>query len=307
MQTRYEEDRNLRDRPSSDQSCPLQSQVTAYTKDIVRDWYGGRTEHILERYGGDAPRVHYHTGLVDQVPHTEDVDELKRALRQAQVRLLDIAAKEWQIDRLRGGHILDSGCGLGGGSIYWAEKYSCRVTGVSLVQEHLDLVHKYASDTGLAQRIDTILCDVHEIHLEPNERSKYDAVIAIDSSCYMDLPRWFSALRQVLLPGGKVYIADGFVGPNASQSLVADVDDYFKTKMVRLTDYLAVAQSLKAWDFSDRAARFFGTTYPLIFIQAMAANDLQGKKASLSMHKLLRHAFDTRRLQYLLLEIDPWR
>ena len=77
--------------------------------------------------------------------------------------------------------------------------------------------------------------------------------------------------------------------------------------MVRLTDYLAVAQSLKAWDFSDRAARFFGTTYPLIFIQAMAANNLQGKKASLSMHKLLRHAFDTRRLQYLLLEIDPWR
>src|SRR5207253_509715 len=33
------------------------------------------------------------------------------------------------------------GCGLGGGSIYWIEKYDCAVTGVSLVPEHLDLVH----------------------------------------------------------------------------------------------------------------------------------------------------------------------
>jgi tocopherol O-methyltransferase len=285
----------------------ITTQLAGYANEIVRDWYGRRTEHILERYGADAPRVHYHTGLVDQLPHTEDVDELKRALRQAQVRLLDIAAKEWQIDRLRGGHILDSGCGFGGGSIYWAEKYSCRVTGVSLVQEHLDLVHKYASDTGLAERIDTLRCDVHEIHLEPNQKHKYDAVIAIDSSCYMDLPRWFNALKQVLLPGGKVYIADGFVGPGASQSLVAKVDDYFKTKMVRPTDYLAVAHSVKAWDLSDQAARFFGTTYPLIFIQAAAANNLHGKKASLSMHELLRHAFEARGLYYLILEVDPWK
>ncbi len=281
--------------------------MAKYAKEIVRDWYGGRTEHILERYGGDAPRVHYHTGLVDQLPDTQEVDELKRILRQAQVRLLDIAAKEWQINRLRGGNILDSGCGLGGGSIYWAEKYSCTVTGVSLVQEHLDLVHKYASVIGLSNRIDTIRCDVHEIQLEPNQKNKYDAVIAIDSSCYMDLPRWFSALRQVLVPGGKIYIADGFVGPGASQSLVTEVDDYFKTKMVRPTEYLAVAHSFKAWDFSDQAARFFGTTHPLIFIQAVAANNLHEKERSLSMHKLLRHAFETRLLYYLLLEVDPWK
>jgi tocopherol O-methyltransferase len=281
--------------------------MAGYTKETIRDWYGGRTEHILERYGGDAPRVHYHTGLVDLLPNTQDVEELKRILRQAQVKLLDVAAKEWRIDRLRGGNILDSGCGLGGGSIYWIEKYDCTVTGVSLVREHLDLLHKYANETGVAQRIDTLLCDVHEIHVQPNQRNKYDAVIAIDSSCYMDLPRWFNALRQVLLPGGKIYIADGFVGPDASQSLISDIDDYFKTKMVRPTDYLAVSHSVKAWDFSDQAARFFGATYPLILIQAMAANNLRGKQASLSMHNRLRHAFDTRQLYYLILEVDPWK
>ena len=108
--------------------------MTGYTKETIRDWYGGRTEHILERYGGDAPRVHYHTGLVSELPDTQEIDELKRLLRQGQVRLLDVAAKEWQIERLKGGNILDSGCGLGGGSIYWAEKYDCQVTGVSLVR-----------------------------------------------------------------------------------------------------------------------------------------------------------------------------
>ena len=281
--------------------------MVIYAKEIVKDWYKHRTDHILERYGGDAPRVHYHTGIVDRLPDTQDVDELKRVLREAQIRLLDVAAKEWQIDRLKGRNNLDSGCGLGGGSIYWAENYSCTVTGVSLVQEHLDLVHRYASETGLAARIDTLRCDVHEIHSEPNQQHRYDAVIAIDSSCYMDLTRWFNALRQVLLPGGKVYIADGFVGPAASRSLVAQVDNYFKTKMVKPTDYLTVAHSVKAWDLSDQAACFFGTTYPLILIQAMAANNLDGKKLSLSMHKLLRHAFETRRLYYLLLEVDLWK
>jgi tocopherol O-methyltransferase len=235
------------------------------------------------------------------------VNELKRILRDAQIRLLDIAAKEWQINRLRGGNILDSGCGLGGGSIYWAEKYSCTVTGVSLVKEHLDLVNKYASEIGLGNRINTILCDVHEVHLSWDQSNKYDAVIAIDSSCYMDLPRWFNALRQVLRPGGKIYIADGFIGPEASQALVNSVDDYFRTKMVRPTDYLTIAHSLKTWDLSDEAASFFATTYPLIFIQAMAANNLHGKERSLSMHKLLRNAFDTRLLYYLLLEVDPWK
>jgi tocopherol O-methyltransferase len=281
--------------------------MAGYNRETVRDWYGSRTEHILERYGGDAPRVHYHTGLVDLLPDTQDIEELKLILRQSQVELLDVAAKEWRLDRLRGGNILDSGCGLGGGSIYWAEKYDCTVTGVSLVREHLDLVHKYATEAGVAEQIDTLRCDVHDIHLEPNQKHRYNAVIAIDSSCYMDLPRWFDALRQVLLPRGRVYIADGFVGPTASQSLVAEVDDYFKTKMATLTDYLAVAHSVKAWDLSDQAARFFGTTYPLIFIQAVAANNLHCKKASLSMHKLLRHAFETRRLYYLILEVDPWR
>src|SRR5260370_8534687 len=92
--------------------------MAGYANEIVKDWYGGRTEHILERYGGDAPRVHYHTGLVDQLPDTQNVDELKRALRQAQVRLLDVAAKEWQIDRLRGGRILVMGLGFRGTAHY---------------------------------------------------------------------------------------------------------------------------------------------------------------------------------------------
>ena len=181
------------------------------------------------------------------------------------------------------------------------------ITGVSLVQEHLDLVHTFANETGLTNRIETLLCDVHEIHLDPNQKHKYDAVIAIDSSCYMDLPSWFNALRQVLLPGGRIFIADGFVGSGASGGLIAQVDDYFKTKMVKPTDYLPVAHSVKAWDLSDQAARFFGTTYALIFMQAVAANNLHEKEASLSMHKLLRHAFERRLLYYLILEVDPWK
>jgi tocopherol O-methyltransferase len=287
----------------------ITTQLARYANEIVRDWYEGRTEHILERYGGDAPRVHYHTGLVDQIPATRDVDELKRALRKAQVRLLDVAAREWQADVRFRGDILDSGCGLGGGSIYWAEKYGVNVTGITLVQEHIDLIQKYANRIGIAKQIQTLCCDAHEVHLQPNQRQRYSAAVAIDSSCYMQLGRWFTCLRQVLRPGAKVFIADGFVGPRSSRELVDEVDAYFATKMVTVGDYLTEAgiRSVKAVDLSDQAARFFGTTYPLIFIQAVAANNLREKERSLSMHTLLRHAFDTRRLQYLLLEIDPWR
>lgn len=267
--------------------------------ETVRNWYRDKTEQIIERYGIAEPRVHYHAGLMDEIPETTDETELKRALHQAQVKLLDVASVKWPAFR---GEILDVGCGLGGGSIYWAENYRVKVTALSLVKEHLDLVNKYAFATGQGGRIQTLCSDAHEIHLQWKQLQRYDAVVAIDSSCHLNPFSWFNCLRQVLKPDGKVYICDVFAGPHADPALIEYVNRYFACKMVQIGSYLSIGnRSINILDCSSGAANFFGTTCKLIEMPKKS-----GTSRSAAMHRMLQYAFETRRLQYLMLEIDPW-
>src|SRR5690348_12412063 len=99
-------------------------------------WYEQKTRFLLDKYG-PGPRVHYHTGLVS--PETKpatDLDALRRQIVASQEALLRHAARIWQADRHLCGDVLDVGCGLGGGSIFWAQEYAARVTALTPVPSH---------------------------------------------------------------------------------------------------------------------------------------------------------------------------
>ena len=95
-----------------------------------------KTAAILQRYG-PGPRVHYHAGLVDHPPHSsESVQSLRQRLVASQERMLTHAAKIWDAPSTLSGDVLDVGCGLGGGAIYWAHKFGAQVTAVTCVPSH---------------------------------------------------------------------------------------------------------------------------------------------------------------------------
>ncbi|MFP2927012.1 SAM-dependent methyltransferase [Pyxidicoccus sp. 3LG] len=120
---------------------------TEARRDEVAGYYDEKTEHILRRYG-PGPRVHYHAGLVDAVPPPgapEDV--LRENIHAAQeVLLAELARAAHPFPE--GGEVLDVGCGLGGGALYWAANHGARVTAVTNVPVHAELVAGFAEAGG---------------------------------------------------------------------------------------------------------------------------------------------------------------
>src|ERR1700676_1468627 len=116
-------------------------------------FYEAKTDAILRRYG-PGPRVHYHTGLLDEPPPSgASVHLLRHRLIDAQEHTLHYAASLWQAQSTLCGDVLDVGCGLGGGAIFWAQEFGAQVTAVTIAPSHLELVGDFAERAGVASRV----------------------------------------------------------------------------------------------------------------------------------------------------------
>jgi len=52
-----------------------------------------------------------------------------------------------------GGHLLDIGCGIGGPARYLADRFGCRVTGIDLTEEFVDVARRLTDLVGMADRV----------------------------------------------------------------------------------------------------------------------------------------------------------
>jgi tocopherol O-methyltransferase len=213
-----------------------------YPQDEVRlvgQYYDDKTVRLLRKYG-PGPRIHYHVGYYPSAaapPHARDTpDAIRRSMRLHQEGLLRYAAKVWGAEHRLSGRVLDVGCGLGGGSIFWAQEYGADVTAVTNAPEHAPIVDGFARECGLGDRVRTLVCDAAQLPLG----GTYDAAVAIESSGYFHRARWFERLAHVLRPGGNVCIEDVFI----TRPRGADVwAEYFYTKPATVLDYAAAARS----------------------------------------------------------------
>jgi SAM-dependent methyltransferase len=229
--------------------------------DEVAAYYDAKTEGILRRYG-PGPRVHYHTGLVDNLPPLGLTAEALRVLiHESQELLLHelaLAIGGWR----RGREVLDVGCGLGGGSLYWAMEYGARVTAITIAPTHVPLVRRFAQSVGMEEQVTPLLCDA----LEVPGRECFDLAVAVESSCYLPRREWFRKLRTLLRPGGKVAIADCFLG---RPELAAPFDRYWRTRIGSVEEYLRAANEAGLelelhQDMSSRAVTFWALTLDLM-------------------------------------------
>jgi tocopherol O-methyltransferase len=200
-------------------------------------WYERKTDFLLDKYGGRG-RVHYHTGLFPpEAVAARDLDGLRAQIWASQEAMLDHAARAWDAPRTLAGDILDVGCGLGGGPLYWAQTLGARVTGVTPVAAHAPLIERFAREAGVGDRVRVLVADAHAI---PNDGRTWDAAVATGASNYFDRPRWFAHLAQLLRPGGHVCIEDTFwVRPE----LVAPFNDYWISNVGHEREYLDAARA----------------------------------------------------------------
>ncbi|MEU5313834.1 methyltransferase domain-containing protein [Streptomyces sp. NPDC021562] len=208
---------------------------------IVGQYYDDKTARLVRKYG-PGPRIHYHVGHYpsSRTPldvHDATPDAIRRSIRLHQEGLLRYAAKIWGAEHRLSGRILDVGCGLGGGSLFWAQEYGADVTAVTNAPEHAPIVEGFARECGVDGRVRALVCDA--MHL-PADGGPYDAAVAIESSGYFDRPRWFERLARALRPGGSVCIEEVFI----TRPHGADVwAEYFYTKPATVRDYAEAAQA----------------------------------------------------------------
>jgi tocopherol O-methyltransferase len=208
---------------------------------IVGQYYDDKTARLVRKYG-PGPRIHYHVGYYpsSEAPsRTDDVtpDAIRGSIRRHQEDLLRYAAKVWDAEQRLSGRILDVGCGLGGGSLFWAQEYGADVTAVTNAPEHAPVVDGFARECGVDGRVRTLVSDAKRL---PLDSGPYDAAVAIESSGYFDRPLWFERLARVLRPGASVCIEEVFI----TRPHGADVwAEYFYTKPATVLDYVKAAQA----------------------------------------------------------------
>lgn len=210
----------------------MQSSVAA---DRVND-----KEKIVEHYDFASP--YYQSLWGEHIHHGYWIrgDESKET---AQIQMIEHLA---QLAGMKTGmRLLDIGCGFGGTSVYLAQKYGARATGITISPVQVQM----AKDAAIKAKVDAnfLLMDAEDMRFaEP-----FDLLWSVESiSHYHDPKRFFAAAAKLLKPGGCFAVTDWFQKENLS---AADrkkfIEPIEKGMMVELRGMNAYGEFLAASGF----------------------------------------------------------
>ncbi|HTT75860.1 MAG TPA: class I SAM-dependent methyltransferase [Candidatus Binataceae bacterium] len=271
-------------------------------KALVR-FYENKTQLILDKYG-PGPRVHYHTGIMGAPPSpSASASELRSSLLASQEQILLYASTAWNIRMTPFREVLDVGCGLGGGAIFWAQEFGAHVTAVTIAPSHISLVSEFAAQAGVGSLVQPLLSDALTL---PGE-SCFDAAIAIDSSSSFERRPWFHRLSKLLRPDGQVFIFDCYLGKPEYET---PFNHHWCAQIGYAEEYISAAQEAgfrleMIEDVSSQAIHFWDTSIALMLAEAHKCTMRSSKRTklsnSLSVHALVRRGLCERGLSHTLM------
>jgi cyclopropane fatty-acyl-phospholipid synthase-like methyltransferase len=234
---------------------------------------------------------------------------LRERLVASQEHILRYAAQVWHAPSTLCGDVLDVGCGLGGGSLFWAQEFGAQVTAVTIVPSHVEWVTRFARQAGVEKQVRPLLCDALEV---PGE-SCYDAAVAVESSCYMPRKVLFRRLAALLRPGGRVFIADYcFEQPEYEEVWRR----HWYASIGTISEYLAAGREAglqveSVEEISHRTEHFWAMTAALIQAEAqekkLSPMEIKKCEESLRAHTLVRQGLANGGLRYLLMSFSKGR
>jgi tocopherol O-methyltransferase len=128
---------------------------------------------------------------------------LKLDRRQAQIDLIE-ELLNWSGDFTtnRPQNILDVGCGIGGSSLYLAEKFGAMVTGITLSPVQANRAKERSIALGLQAKTDFQVANALDM---PFADDSFDLVWSLESGEHMpDKVKFLQECYRVLKPGGKL-------------------------------------------------------------------------------------------------------
>lgn len=145
--------------------------------------------------------------------------------------------------------ILDAGCGVGFGSLLFAQKLDAQITGLSISPSEVKHAKKNAKRLNLEDRV-----AFHEARFENAPIKQYDFIIAIESLKHsFDLKKSLESLKSKLKPGGRIIIIEDFHAEDEKISLTKQfVRDWALADAYRLSDYRMVLKNAEITDLTAR-------------------------------------------------------
>lgn len=222
----------------------------------IREFYDA-SSGLWEQVWGE----HMHHGYYE--PGAERVSR-----RQAQIDLID-RLLAWsfreQSELPSISTVLDVGCGIGGSSLYLAERLHARATGITLSPVQAERARERARELQLSDRADFQVADALAMPFADNS---FDFVWTLESGEHMaDKQQFLAECQRVLKPGGRIALAtwchrDGELTGAERRHLDKIYDVYCLPYVVSLSEYEAIARSqqwqdIRTADWSEQVAPFW--------------------------------------------------
>jgi tocopherol O-methyltransferase len=192
----------------------------------------------------------------------------RKERRQAQIDLIE-ELLVWS-NMQQAAQILDVGCGIGGSSLYLAEKFNATATGITLSPVQASRATERAQAAGLSDRARFQVADALEM---PFPDRSFDLVWSLESGEHMpDKQKFLHECCRVLKPGGKLMMATwchrSTEPPNSplTEDEQRHLDKIYRVyclpHVISLPEYEAIAQSLpfqaiRTADWSAAVAPFW--------------------------------------------------
>ena len=166
--------------------------------------------------------------------------------------------------------IIDVGCGIGGSSLYLAQKFDANVTGITLSPVQANRATDRAKNAGLQEQVQFQVANALEMPFPDNQ---FDLVWSLESGEHMpDKTQFLAECYRVLRPGGKLILATwchrstdsvaGALTKDEKRHLAEIYRVYCLPHVISLPDYEAIAvkcgfKDLRADDWSNSVAPFW--------------------------------------------------
>lgn len=109
-------------------------------------------------------------------------------------------------------NVIDVGCGVGGPARWLAAKYGCRVSGIDLTDEFIEVARMLTERCRLAHRVDFRQGNALDL---PFGAATFDLAWCQNASMNIeDKARLYREIRRVLKPGGRFTSSDMAAGPS---------------------------------------------------------------------------------------------
>lgn len=186
--------------------------------------------------------------------------------RQAQIDLIEEVLKWSGVEDAN--NILDVGCGIGGSSLYLAEKFNAQATGITLSPVQASRAAQRATEANLGTKTEFMVANAQEM---PFADDSFDLVWSLESGEHMpDKTKFLQECYRVLKPGGTLIMVTWCHRDTKKVPLTLDekkhLQDIYKVYylpyVISLAEYEAIAQQLplnniRTADWSTAVAPFW--------------------------------------------------